>query len=476
MNDIRISDATIRRFGREDGAALSFREKIELAKLLDRLEVSAVELDRIRTPRADALLIKSVAAAVGGSAVAVPVGLSEESVRETWEALRGAAHPRLQVIAPVSAVQMEYLLRSKPDALLARIADTVRACRALCADVEFAADDATRADGAFLRRIFAAAAEAGASAVTVCDAAGTLLPGELAAFLTALRAEVPALAGVPLGVECSDALSLADAGAVAAVEAGVREIKVSAWPTGCAHLDRLAGILAARGETLGVRCPVRTAELGRVTEQIAALCRRGRAGSTPFEDGVRDAEADGTEPLTLTGRDDRAAVRRAAEKLGYDLTDEDADRVFESVRAAAARKGTLGARELDAIVASAAMQAPPLYRLESYVINAGNIIDASAQIRLRRRDRVLQGVSVGDGPVDAAFLAVEQITGRHYELDDFQIRAITEGREAMGQTVVRLRAGGKLYAGCGTSTDVIGASILAYVSALNKIAWEEEET
>lgn len=116
----------------------------------------------------------------------------------------------------------------------------------------------------------------------------------------------------------------------------------------------------------------------------------------------------------------------------------------------------MGEKELDAIIASAALQVPPTYRLESYVINTGNTISASAQMKLTKNGQTLSGVSLGDGSVDAAFLAIESILGRHYELDDFQIQAVTEGREAMGESVVKLRSGGKLYSGRGISTDIIG--------------------
>lgn len=133
----------------------------------------------------------------------------------------------------------------------------------------------------------------------------------------------------------------------------------------------------------------------------------------------------------------------------------------------------MGEKELDAIIASAALQVPPTYRLESYVINTGNTISASAQMKLTKNGQTLSGVSLGDGSVDAAFLAIESILGRHYELDDFQIQAVTEGREAMGESVVKLRSGGKLYSGRGISTDIIGASVHAYLNAINKIVYEE---
>jgi len=116
---------------------------------------------------------------------------------------------------------------------------------------------------------------------------------------------------------------------------------------------------------------------------------------------------------------------------------------------------------------------PDTYRLVSYVVNSGNVISTSAQIALQKGDKTLQSVCIGDGPIDAAFRAIDQIIGYHYELDDFQIQSVTEGKEAVGQALVKLRDKGNLYSGTGISTDIIGASIRAYLNAVNKIVYEE---
>ena len=467
MKQIRISDVTMK----AKAVSLSFREKIELAKLLDTLGVSVIELEGIDNSRTDALRIKSVAAAVKESAVAVPVKLDEENVDAVWAALKLAKKPRLQVCAPISSVQMEYLYHKKAETMLEAVCQAIRACKARCADVEFVADDATRAEPAFVRQIVAAAIEAGATTVTVCDAAGSMLPNEFAAFVQSLRADVPALETVCLGVACSNALALADAGAVAAVAAGAGEIKAAAYNTDTCDLSNVAKILAARADTLEAGCTLRTAQLSRIVGQIVWMCQTERKKTSPFDSGVR-AEESG---IWLTVHDSAEAVQQAVEQLGYELSDEDQPKVYQAFQAIAAKKEKVGIRELDAIVAAAAMQVPSAYQLETYVINAGNTIASSAHMRLKRDEAVLEGVCLGDGPIDAAFLAIESITGHHYELDDFQIQAVTEGREAMGQTIVRLRSNGKLYSGRGISTDIVCASIHAYLSALNKIVYEEEE-
>ena len=182
-----------------------------------------------------------------------------------------------------------------------------------------------------------------------------------------------------------------------------------------------------------------------------------------------------TDPgLYLTAHDDIAAVTKVAEQLGYDLSEEDCVKVYDAFKRIAAKKEQVSSKELDAIIASAAMQVPPTYKLDTFVITSGNTISATAHIKLLKNDVPVEGVSIGDGPIDAAFVAIEKITGCHYELDDFQLQAVTEGREAMGQTIVKLRNGGKVYSGKGISTDIVGAGIHAYLSALNKILYEEE--
>ena len=147
--------------------------------------------------------------------------------------------------------------------------------------------------------------------------------------------------------------------------------------------------------------------------------------------------------------------------------------VYEEIKIIAKKKN-VGAKELEAVIATTALQVPPVYKLISFVINCGNVISSIAHIKLEKNGKLLDGICAGDGPIDAAFKAIEQIIGHHYELDDFQIQAVTEGREAVGSAIVKLRSEGKLYSGQGVSTDIIEASIRAYVNALNKIVYGEE--
>jgi len=473
VQNVYLSDITMMLADSSAGFSLSFREKIELAKLLDRLNLSTIELSPIKNRKIDSLLIKSVAAAVKHSTVAVPVSQDPESIEITWAALKDAKQPRLQLKAPMSPAQMEYFWHKKPDKLLEAISDLIKRCREKCADVEFIADDACRAERSFLCQAVKTAIDAGATSVTLCDAAGLMFPEEFSAFISDVKAAVPELENVRLGVLCSNALSMAGACAMAAVRAGASDVKTACYAgEEITRTAEFAAILRTRGAELGISCDIRHAEIKRISSQVERMCAAARGQAAGFAAGQEKSEVSG---MTLSKHDDRAAVIKAVEMLGYDLSEEDAGKVYEAFKSITAKKDTISAHELDTIVASAALQVPPTYRLNNYVINCGNVISASAHMKLFKGEDILEGICLGDGPIDAAFRTIEQILGRHYELDDFQIQSVTEGREAMGEAVVRLRSNGKLYSGRGISTDVVGASIQAYLSALNKIVYEEAE-
>lgn len=466
--EVRISDITMKQS--EAAGVLSFKEKLELAKLIDRIGAAVIEIEGITNPKIDALRIKSIAAAVKNSTLAVPVRLEKENAEAVWNALQGAKSPRLQVVAAVSPMQMEYIYHKKPAAMLEAIREMVSCCAEKTENVEFVADDAARSDETFLYRAVETAVAAGAKTVTLSDAAGNLLPEEFGAFTAKVLDHVPALREITLGVACNNSLFMADACLVAAVAAGARELKAASHPQNAASLPAVAKVLADRGERFGVYTTVRTVEMKRLSRQIDSIFR-GEKGKAAEEAESKNA----AENLVLSKHDDKEAVLKAAAVIGYELSEEDGEAVWAAFQSIAERREQIDARELDAIVAAAAMQVPPTYLLKSYAITTGNLTKAMATVVLERDEMELEGVALGDGPVDAVFMALEQAVGTHYELDEFQIRAVTEGRGAMGETVVRLVSGAKLYGGRGISTDIVGASIFAYLSALNKIAYEEAQ-
>lgn len=469
MRRIEISDMTLKfAAGTESNIHLNFREKIEIAKLLDRLNVSVIELPAIENTKVDSLLVKSVAMSVKNSIVALPVGIDQDSIALAAAALRDAKHARLQVCAPMSTVQMEYFRHKKPEAMLSQISQQIAACRAVCGDVEFIADDACRADADFVCRAVQTAADAGAGVITLCDSAGLMFPDEMSAFIRQVRAGLSEGFSARLGIQCSDSISMADACACAAVREGVDVVKTIACDGNMTGLKAVSDIFFAKGANIGGEISLRSTEIRRGTDSIKAFCK-GISGKSAGVETVMQEET------SLSVHDSRDEVMKVIAQMGYTLSDEDLNKVYEAFANVASKKEKVSGKELDSIIAAVAMQVPETYTLINYVISSGNRVAASAHIILQKDGVQMEGVSLGDGPIDAAFHSIEQIAGKHFELDDFGVRAVTGGREAMGETVIRLRSQGKLYSGCGISTDIVDASIRAYLSALNKIVYEEDE-
>ena len=438
MKTIEISDAPRRGGVAGGGAALRFKERVEIARTLDRLGVDQIELPALKGGKGDVLSNKTIASVVASARLSAAVGLTEEEAEAAWESVKAARRPGLHVMLPASSVQMEYLCHKKAPAMLELAKALTAKARYFTEHVEFSALDATRAE-----------------------------PGFLSQLLAEARARTPGLEKVRLGVELSDGLKMAAACAAAAADAGADVIKASITPLDVPSTLDFAAYLAARGEEKGLRWNLRGTELNRAAGQLQWMIQTQRSGGSPFDSGVDDT---GT-TICLTSGDGIEEVVKVVGHLGYDLTEEDNAKVYEAFQRIAAKKHFVSARELDAIVASSAMQVPSVYRIASYVITCGNMTAAMANLILEKDGEKRQGVCA----VDAAFLAIEQIIGHHYELADYQIQTVTEGREAMGSALVKLRSDGKLYSGNGISTDVIGASIRAYISALNKIVYEDDK-
>ncbi len=458
MNTIKIADTTLCREDR----SFSFKEKLEIIRQLDRMNCDAIELPEIVNPRTDILMVRTASSFVKKSILSVAAGSTEESIENAAAALSAAKKARIRITVPTSSVGMEYFMRKKAAGMLEWIAKAVALAKTHVYDVEFCAVDATRSDEEFLLEAISTAVSAGATGVSVCDSAAGMLPDDFAEF----AAKIVEKAGVPVGVACSDINGLATAEAIMATRRGVATVKTSVGgdsvPT-----ETFATLIKNCGDTYGFESSISLTELKRITEQIRRI-----AGITKNDKTSVASVQSEDNGIRLDASDTVEAVASAVAKLGYDLSDEDAQKVHEEV-CRVAEKRKVGSAELEAIVASVALQVPDSYKLVSYVINNGNIINSSAQVTLERDGKQLLGVAIGDGPIDAAFVAIEQIIGHRYELDDFQIQSVTEGKEAMGSAVVKLRFEGKLYSGNGISVDIIGASIRAYINAVNKIVYEE---
>lgn len=452
---IKIFDRTLCR----DDRTFSFKEKIEIARQLEKLNVDTVEIGEIDNIKRDTLLVRTVASFVKDAVLSVAGGFSKEEIDNAVNALNTAKNPRIRIELPVSTVGMEYTCHKKAPKMLEYIKELVGYASEKCTDVEFCAVDATRAETDFLKEVIATAYSAGAKIVTICDTAAEMLPDNFGEFIKELKTDGE------IGIMCDNKNGLAVADAVIAIKNGASIIKTSVGGSDI-PLGTFASVIKNCGNGCSIESGIKITESGRIIKQIGWITDNVKNEKTAV---LTAQEENGME---LDANDDSDTVLSAVMKLGYDLSEEDSAKVYEEfLRVASKRKVTL--TELDAIVATVALQVPPTYKLVNYVVNSSNVITSSAQITLQKNGENLQGISIGDGPIDAAFLALEQITGTHFELDDFQIHSVTQGKEAMGNALVKLRKEGKLYSGNGISTDIISASIKAYINAVNKIVYEE---
>lgn len=452
MKKIIVADRTLV----EDEKKYSFKEKLEIARQLARLGVDVIELPEIGDVRADSLFVKTASAFVG-SVLSVAAGVNAESVDLAGEALSSVKNPRIRIELPVSSVGMEYVCHKKGAKMLELVQERVKKALTYCADVEFCALDATRADKEELLAVLHAAKEAGATELSVCDSAGEMMPDDFAAFAEEIVNEV----GLPVCVSVNDTSGMAVAAAILAIKKGVASVKTTAVGDGV-PLGTFALAMKTRGVDFGMTTALVHTEANRILQQIVWATEREKKGN--YSSSPQEADAG----VSLHAGADKDEVNRAAIRLGYDLSAEDLNKVYESFRTVAEKK-EVGGKDLDAIVAGVSLSVPETYKIRNYIVTSSNAIASCANVELEKDGNVLCGVALGNGPIAAAFLAVEQVVGRHYELDDFRIDAVTEGTEAMGSALVRLRDGGKIYSGNGLSTDIVGASLKAYLAAINKI-------
>lgn len=470
MSEIQIADITLREKSVSDVNSLSFKEKTEIAKQLDNLNIDVIETAPITSGKKDILFLHTISSLIKNSIVSCPTGLTEESVYEAYDAIKNAVKCRLNIIVPVSTVQMEYMCHKKPDNVLDMIENLTKYACTLCSEVEVSLADSTRSESEFLYKAISTAIESGAKIITLCDSAGIMLPSEFESYISKVYVNVPSLKNVTLSVECSDQMNMAAACAIACINAGAGQIKVATGSRSCPSLKAVAGVFRIKADVLGISTSMNMAVLDKVAGRMAAIADGNlRSGATTAD----ETEKNYLQDAQFSAVDDMKTIENALINMGYELPAEDLKNVYDEFAKIATKK-SVGIKELEAIVASTAMQVAPTYKIKSYVINSGNILTPTANIELIKDEEVLHGFSIGDGPIDAAFVAIEHITGHHYELDDFQIQSVTRGKEAMAESIVKLRNDGRLYSGKGTSTDIVGASINAYINALNKICFEEE--
>lgn len=495
---IAILDTTLRDGEQSPGFGMNTAEKLRLAMQLEALGVDVIEAGFPAASAGDAESVAKIAASLGSCGVAALARAIPEDIEIAAAAVSRAVKPRLHVFMATSDMHLKYKLRISRTEALRRIAESTRLARRLCGEVEFSAEDASRTDPVFLRKAVATAIKAGASIINLPDTVGYATPDEISAMVRDVMGNVTSASNAVIAVHCHDDLGLAVANTLAGLRAGATQAECTICGigerAGNAALEEVVMGLRTRSDAYGLECGVVTEEIARTARLLSSI-----TGVSPFpskaiigenafahESGVHQhgviekaetyeiisPESVGITDLSLVlgKHSGRHAVARHLEELGFKFSEGQIDSVFASFKALADRKKTITDKDLAALAENLAanVQDDDVWNLEGFVVNSGSRMTSTACVTLSRGGKKFEEVAAGSGPVYAAFRAIEKIAKRPFKLLDYRLQAVTERRDALGEARVTIADdGGTRFRGRGVSTDVIEASILACVAAVN---------
>jgi len=499
---IKIFDTTLRDGEQSPGCSMNLKEKIEMAQQLERMNVDIIEAGFAAASPGDLHSIQEISKNIKHITVTSLARAHKGDIDMAWESLKYAAHPRIHVFLATSPIHMEYKLNMSPEEVLESTEKMVAYAKYLCDDIEFSAEDATRSSVDFLAQVFDKAIRSGATTINIPDTVGYTTPDEYYSFLTSIIEKCPALKTVDISVHCHNDLGLGVANSIAAIKAGATQIECTVngigERAGNAALEEIVMALNTRKDYFGVETRIDTKQIVRSSNLLTRITgvkvqpNKAIVGANAFahEAGIHQhgvlnnketyeimtPESIGldTNKLVLGKHSGRHAFSEKLTQLGYELNQEELDIAFKKFKDLADKKKDVFDKDIDALVSRQKIEVPKIYELEKYVINSGNIITSTATITIRKGDTVIEEVAAGEGPIYASFKAIEKIVGKSLELDDFSLSSVTEGEDALGDAVVRLKENNRVYIGRGLSTDIIEASITAYINAVNKMMFENE--
>ena len=494
QNRIIIFDTTLRDGEQTPGVSLNLAEKVEIARQLQALGVDIIEAGFPASSQGDFEAVRAVAENVS-CGVAALCRCNPDDINRGWEALKNTKRPRLHVFLATSEIHMTYKLKMTPDEVIKSIAENVKYAAGLCPDVEFSCEDASRSDPEFLYKAIETAIDAGATTVNIPDTVGYAVPGEFSALIRGVAENVPNIKKAVISVHCHDDLGLAVANTLSAVLSGARQVETTinglGERAGNCSMEEVVMALATRAESFGVGHGIDTKKIFRTSQRVSALTgvpvsvTKAIVGANAFahESGVHQhgvlsnpmtyeimtpqsvGKAEST--LVLGKLSGRAAFSERLKSMGYSFSKAEIDSAFIRFKELADRKKGITDDDLEAIV-SLTMGVQEHYKLDTFQIQSGNKMQSMASVTLSDPEGNRSEAATGEGPIDAAYSAILRIVGGDWSLSSYNIKAVTGGVDALGEVSVRVAHDGGHHTGRGLSTDVIEASILAYIDAINR--------
>ncbi|MEE0928573.1 MAG: 2-isopropylmalate synthase [Acutalibacteraceae bacterium] len=497
MSRIKIFDTTLRDGEQSPGCSMNLAEKLQVASQLERLGVDIIEAGFAISSPGDFESVKSIAELVKNCSVASLSRALEKDIDCAWEAVKNAADPRIHTFIATSPVHMEYKLKMTPEQVIERTAAMVKHAAKYTSNIEFSCEDAMRSDPDFLVRVCDAAIKSGAKVLNIPDTVGYTTPNEMRAMIEYLIKNVPDSDKVEFSVHCHNDLGMAVANALGGVLGGALQIECTVnglgERAGNTSLEEVVMAMNTRPDLYGELPRIDTKQIYRTSKLVYNIIGQSAPNNKPIvganafahESGIHQhgvlankstyeimtPESVGiqTNQMVLGKHSGKHAFSERLKELGYELTDDQIVDAFTRFKELCDKKKTVTDGDIEALVTNTEV-VDGKYKLVSFDVKTMGKVGVCSSICLKHEDEFVEQKSLGDGAIDALYAAIDKIVQPpEHMLDKFNISAVSEGQDTLGEVTLKLQSGGKTYSGRGLSTDIIEAGIMAYLNAINKL-------
>ncbi|MDD3839913.1 MAG: 2-isopropylmalate synthase [Clostridia bacterium] len=497
-NDIYIFDTTLRDGEQSPGVSLNVHEKLEIAKQLEKLNVDVIEAGFPIASKGDFEAVKIISDNIRQPVICGLARAVKQDIDVAWEALKGAARPRIHTFIATSDLHLKYKLKMSRQEVIQKIDGMVRYAKGLCDDVEFSPEDASRTQPSFLCQVVETAIAAGASVINIPDTVGYSTPYEFGQLICYLKDNVKGIDNIILSVHCHNDLGMAVANSLSAVENGAQQVECAVnglgERAGNAALEEIVMSLYTRKDYYNKNLTINTGQIYRTSKLISSLTgvavqvNKAIVGANAFahESGIHQhgvmSERSTYEIMTpesiglkqnkmvLGKHSGRHAFEQRLSELGYVcLNENDINIAFKKFKDLADKKKIVLDEDIEALITEKVVEIPEVYVLDYFQVTSGNHTISTATVKLQKHQNIIEEAACGDGPIDAVFKAIERCLDREVRLVDYFIKAVTSGKDALGEVTVKVTRNSKIYIGRGLSTDIIEASANAYINAINKM-------
>ncbi len=501
---IIIFDTTLRDGEQSPGASLNSKEKVQIARHLQMLQVDVIEAGFPYASPGDLEAVRTIAREIRGPQIAALARAKKEDLDAAWEAVKEAENPRIHTFISTSDIHLKYQIRKSREQVLEEAVAAVQyACR-FTSNVEFSAMDASRSDLDYVAKVFTAVIDAGAKTVNFPDTVGYAVPQEFGAKIKYLTEHVPNIHRAIISVHCHDDLGLAVANSLAAILNGALQVECTingiGERAGNTSMEEVVMALATRKDFFDYYTDIVTEHIYPTSRLVSKLTgmivqpNKAIVGANAFahESGIhQDAvlkEASTFEIMTpqsigikesslpLGKLSGRHALRDKLKRLGYTLTEDDLNQVFARFKDLADRKKHIFDEDLESLVEMEVLRrsVPEYYKLVEMVVLTGTMAKPTATVKLEIDGKVERYSSFGDGPIDATFKAITHLTKSECRLLKFSVSSITGGTDALGEITVKLEEDGHIVTGRGVDPDIVTASARAFLNGLNRLRYVQE--